>query len=189
MSERAPDVTAASKFLAYVLRHHPAAIGVTLDPAGWVPVSELLAAAARHGRPASPELLRQVLAAPGRQRFEVRDGLIRAAQGHTVPVDLGLAPAAPPATLYHGPVSRFLPGILADGLKPGTRNHVHLSADAGTAATVAARRGRPVIVRVDATAMHRAHHEFYRAANGVWLTAGVPPAFITAPGCGPARTA
>ena len=172
---------AASKFLAYVLRHHPAAIGVTLDPGGWVTISELLAAAARHGRPVSPELLQQVLAAPGKQRFEVRDGLMRAAQGHSVPVDLGLAPVAPPAMLYHGTVGRFLPAILADGLKPGTRTHVHLSADAGTAAAVAARRGRPVILRIDAAAMHQARHDFYRAANGVWLTASVPPAFIAQP--------
>jgi putative RNA 2'-phosphotransferase len=147
----------------------------------WVPASELLAAA-RHGRPLSPELLRRVLDAPGKQRFELRDGLIRAAQGHSVPVDLGLPRVTPPALLYHGTVARFLPAILTDGLKPGSRTHVHLSADAGTAAEVAARRGRPVIVRVDAAAMHRASHDFYRAANGVWLTASVPPAFIVAPG-------
>jgi putative RNA 2'-phosphotransferase len=178
---QSPDITAASKFIAYVLRHHPAAIGVTLDLGGWVTISELLAATARHGRPVSPELLQQILVAPGKQRFEVRDGLMRAAQGHSVPVDLGLAPVTPPAMLYHGTVSRFLPGILADGLKPGTRTHVHLSADADTAATVAARRGRPVILHIDAAAMHQARHDFYRAANGVWLTASVPPAFIAQP--------
>ena len=174
-------VTAASKFLAYVLRHDPAAIGVTLDPGGWVAAGDLLAAAARHGRPLSAALLRQVLDAPGKQRFEVRDGLVRAVQGHSVPVDLGLAPVAPPAALYHGTVGRFLPAILADGLQPGSRVHVHLSDDAGTAAAVAARRGRPVILRVDAAAMHQARHDFYRAANGVWLTASVPPAFIAQP--------
>ena len=78
-------------------------------------------------------------------------------------------------------MARFLPAILAGGLKPGQRVHVHLSADPGTAATVGARRGQPVILLVDAAGMHAAGHEFFRAANGVWLTAAVPAAFISAP--------
>lgn len=174
------EVTAASKFLAYVLRHNPAAIGLVLDDAGWVAADELLAAAARHGRALSPEALRQVIDSPGKRRFEARDGVVRAAQGHSVPVSLGLDPLAPPAVLYHGTVARFLPGILAQGLKPGQRVHVHLSADPGTAAAVGARRGQPVILRVDAAGMHAAGHEFFRAANGVWLTVAVPAAFISA---------
>jgi putative RNA 2'-phosphotransferase len=173
------DVTAASKFLAYVLRHDPAAVGLELGDGGWVAVDTLLQAAARNGRPLSPALLRRVLDAPGKKRFEVRGGLIRAAQGHSVPVDLGLAPSVPPAVLYHGTVARFLPGIRAEGLRPGRRIHVHLSADEITAAAVGARRGRPVVLRVDAAGMRAAGHEFFRAANGVWLTAGVPPAFLS----------
>jgi len=172
------DVTAASKFLAYVLRHDPAAVGLRLGEGGWVAIGALVEAAARHGRPLSPALVRRVADAPGKKRFEVRDGLIRAAQGHSVPVDLGLAPAEPPPALYHGTVARFLPGIRAQGLRPGARVHVHLSADEETAAVVGARRGRPVVLRVDAAGMRAAGHEFFRAANGVWLTASVPPAFL-----------
>jgi putative RNA 2'-phosphotransferase len=180
----AAEVTAASKFLAWALRHDPAAIGLTLDDGGWADAGALLAAAARHGRPLSAEALRQVVDCPGKRRFEARDGRIRAAQGHSVPVSLGLEPTAPPDALYHGTVARFLPAILAGGLKPGQRVHVHLSADPGTAAAVGARRGKPVILRVDAAGMRAAGHEFFRAANGVWLTAGVPPGFITAPAGG-----
>jgi putative RNA 2'-phosphotransferase len=172
--------TAASKFLAYVLRHDPAVIGLALEDGGWVAVDVLLEAAARHGRGLSAEALRQVLGAPGKRRFEARDGKIRAAQGHSLPVDLGLAPARPPAVLYHGTVARFLPAILAEGLRPGKRAHVHLSADEGTAAAVGARRGQPVILRVDAAGMHERGHEFFQAANGVWLTGSVPPGCITA---------
>jgi putative RNA 2'-phosphotransferase len=175
---QAAEVTAASKFLAYVLRHDPAAIGITLDGAGWIRVDDLMAAVGRHGRPLSAQTLRQVIHAPGKRRFEIRDGLIRAAQGHSVPVDLGLASAEPPAALFHGTVARSLPGILAEGLQPGRRTHVHLSADQATATAAGARRGRPVVLRVDAAGMRAAGHEFLRAANGVWLTAGVPSAFI-----------
>ena len=175
------EITAASTFLAYVLRHDPAAIGITLDAAGWVPVDELLAAAARRGRPLSPDALRQVLDAPGKRRFEARDGLIRAAQGHSIPVDLGLAALRPPPVLFHGTVARFLPDIFAQGLKPGSRVHVHLSADEPTAAAVGARRGRPVVLRVDAAGLHEAGHDFFRASSGAWLTASVPAAFLSGP--------
>jgi putative RNA 2'-phosphotransferase len=174
-------LTAASKFLAYVLRHDPAAIGITMDGGGWVAVDELVAAAARHGRPLPAELLWRVVHAPGKRRFEIRDGRVRAAQGHSVPVDLGLASVAPPAVLFHGTIARFLPGIMDEGLRPGKRIHVHLSADPATAAAVGARRGRPVVLPVNAAGMHAAGHEFFRAANGVWLTARVPPAYITCP--------
>jgi putative RNA 2'-phosphotransferase len=169
------ELSRVSRFLSYVLRHHPEAVGVTLDDAGWVDVDSLLAALARHGRAVDRDLLDRVVAGTDKQRFEVVGGRIRAAQGHSVAVDLRLDPVEPPAVLYHGTVDRFLASILAQGLRPGRRRHVHLSPDAGTAAAVAARRGRPVILTVDAAALHRAGHPFYRAANGVWLTPHVPP--------------
>jgi putative RNA 2'-phosphotransferase len=172
-------VTRASKFLAYVLRHDPASIGLTLGDGGWIPVDELLKAAAQHGKRLDAATIDAVLAAPGKKRYEVRDGLIRAAQGHSVAVDLGLDPVQPPPVLYHGTVARFLDGIFADGLRPGSRTHVHLSADTQTATTVGARRGKPVVLSVDSAAMNADGHEFFQASNGVWLTSHVPPAFLS----------
>ena len=180
------ELTSASKFLAYVLRHDPAAIGLALQEGGWVRIDELLAGAARHGRNLDAALIDRVLAAPGKQRYETRDGLIRASQGHSVRVDLGLEPCQPPPVLYHGTVERFLDSIFADGLRPGARTHVHLSATPETAATVGARRGRPVVLLVDSAAMGADGHEFFQAANGVWLTGYVPHAFITRAGSGSA---
>jgi putative RNA 2'-phosphotransferase len=175
------DEVGVSRFLAYVLRHHPDAVGIELDGAGWVEVGTLLDALARHGRPVPPDLLDRVVAGTDKRRFEVRDGRIRAAQGHSVPVDLGLAPTRPPAVLYHGTVERFLPRILAGGLTPQRRGHVHLSADPQTATAVGARRGEPVVLTVDAAGMHGAGLVFFVADNGVWLTAHVPPRWIGRP--------
>lgn len=172
-------LVADSKFLAYVLRHHPDAVGLRLDEAGWVPIDALLTALAGHGRPLDPTRLDRIVAGTDKQRFEIRDGRIRAAQGHTVPVDLELAPIVPPDVLFHGTVRRFLPGILAEGLQPMGRNHVHLSPDPATARAVGARRGRPVVLTVDAAGLHAAGHTFHRAGNGVWLTAHVPASHLT----------
>jgi putative RNA 2'-phosphotransferase len=55
----------------------------------------------------------------------------------------------------------------------------HLSQDTETARKVGARRGKPVILRVDAGKMHAAGFPFFLSANGVWLTDSVPAAFLT----------
>jgi putative RNA 2'-phosphotransferase len=166
-----------SKFLSYVLRHHPAKIGIALDPAGWVSVEDLLAALAAHGEPTTRAELFDLVATSDKKRFALSEdqARIRASQGHSVPVDLGYTPLAPPAVLYHGTVDKFLGSIRAVGLTKGQRHHVHLSADTATATVVGQRRGRPVLLTIDAAAA------FFRSANGVWLTDHVPPAFIRFP--------
>ncbi|MFF7340664.1 RNA 2'-phosphotransferase [Streptomyces sp. NPDC008163] len=171
-----------SKYLSKHLRHQPERIGLTLDAHGWVPIEELLSAAARHHFPISRAELDHVVASNDKKRFAVDAGRIRASQGHTVAVDLGLPPAEPPACLYHGTVGRSLDAIRAEGLRPMNRTHVHLSPDRETATSVGARRGRPVVLSVDAGAMHRAGHTFWVSANGVWLTDAVPAEFLRLPG-------
>ena len=130
------------------------------------------------GHAVSVDAVRDVVATSDKRRFELDGGRIRAAQGHTVPVELGLAERRPPPVLWHGTVGRSLDRILADGLRPMGRHAVHLSADPGTARRVGARRGAPVVLRVDAAAMVADGHRFARAANGVWLTEHVPGRFI-----------
>ncbi|MGA4988445.1 RNA 2'-phosphotransferase [Nonomuraea bangladeshensis] len=167
-----------SKFLARHLRHDPGRIGLILDPAGWVPVEELLSAAAAHGFPITPAELARVVETDDKRRYVIEDGRIRASQGHSVPVDLGLPPAEPPEVLYHGTVGRFLSAIRREGLRPMGRHHVHLSPDRDTAVRVGARRGAPVVLVVRAGAMHADGHVFHLSANGVWLTGHVPPAYL-----------
>jgi putative RNA 2'-phosphotransferase len=103
---------------------------------------------------------------------------IRANQGHSLPVDLGLSAIEPPEWLYHGTADRFIDPIRRDGLLPRRRTHVHLSPDEKTAEAVGRRHGRPVILKVLAGRMHRDGYDFFLSANGVWLTAGVPPEYL-----------
>ncbi|MFE3164573.1 RNA 2'-phosphotransferase [Streptomyces sp. NPDC059224] len=170
-----------SKYLSKHLRHQPERIGLTLDEAGWVEIDTLLAAAAAHGFPVTREELDHVVAANDKQRFAIEGARIRASQGHSVDVELGLPPAVPPPYLYHGTVARYLDAIRTAGLRPMSRHDVHLSADRETATRVGARRGRPVVLSVDAGAMHRAGHVFHISANGVWLTRAVPPQYLRFP--------
>ena len=163
-----------SKRLSYVLRHDPGSVGLTLADGGWVPVDELLGALGRHGREVSRAELDRVVADNDKQRFafDPTGTRIRAQQGHSVPVELGLQQAEPPPVLFHGTPRRNLTSILAQGLHPGGRHHVHLSADVPTAQRVGARRGDAVVLEVDTAVVPGA---FYRSGNGVWLTDAVPP--------------
>lgn len=175
--------TRISKFLAMVLRHKPEIIGITLDEAGWVDVEVLVAALARHGKAVSHKDLAHVVASNDKKRFAFsEDGRrIRASQGHSVQVNLGLAPAVPPEVLYHGTADRSVPAIRLEGLVKRQRQHVHLSTTRETAIAVGVRHGRPVVLEVRAGEMHRSGMTFFLSDNGVWLTDAVPPAFIAFP--------
>lgn len=171
-SDQSKRIVSTSKFLSLVLRHEPGRAGITLGEGGWVAVSDLLAGCERAGKHISPALLREVVASNDKQRFAFSDdGLrIRANQGHSVQVDLGLVPQVPPERLYHGTASRFLASILEQGLLRGARHHVHLTEKQEVAVSVGTRHGVPVVLVVDALRMQRDGHVFYRSDNGVWLT-------------------
>lgn len=173
-----------SKKLSLHLRHAPSKIGIGLDSAGWVDVEVLLKALADNGFPVTRRELEHVVATNDKQRFafDSTGTRIRASQGHSVAVDLELAAADPPPVLYHGTVERFLVPIRREGLRPMNRHHVHLSATMDIANAVGARRGTPVLLRVDAAAMHADGYQFWRSANGVWLANSVPPRYLRMPG-------
>src|SRR4051794_12662273 len=169
-----------SKFLSKHLRHTPDALGLTLQPGGWVSVDDLLSASEKVGFGISYDELIECVETSDKKRFSFDEtgDRIRANQGHSVEVDLQLEERQPPDLLFHGTVERFLASILAEGLKKGKRHHVHLSKDTETARKVGARRGQPVLLRVDAGKMFAAGFPFFLSANGVWLTDWVPAAFL-----------
>jgi putative RNA 2'-phosphotransferase len=154
-----------------------------LDDAGWVPVDALLEGLARKNRRLSRAELQQVVDNNDKKRFEFcKDGTqIRASQGHSVTVELGYEPLIPPSTLLHGTVEKFLESIRDKGLIKGSRQHVHLHDDRQVAIQVGSRRGRPVILEVDAAAMVSQGFEFFCSTNSVWLTDHVPSQFIRFP--------
>ena len=182
-SADAPDDgrAALGKLLAWVLRHRPDAIGIELDRAGWVEIDALLEGLRGYGRPLTRAELDACVTGDRKARYTLSpDGTrIRAAQGHSVPVDLELAPVEPPAALFHGTPRRFVASILTGGLDRGARHDVHLSPDPDAAVEVGERRGEAVILRVDAARMHRDGHALYRADNGVWLTRHVPARYLS----------
>jgi putative RNA 2'-phosphotransferase len=172
-----------SKFLSLVLRHQPERIGLALDPQGWADIDVVIARAGAHGMALTREEIIRIVATSDKQRFALDSAgrRIRANQGHSIDINLGLEPREPPPVLFHGTAEANLAAIRAEGLKPGRRQHVHLSLDAVTATAVGQRHGRPVVLQVAAGRMWSAAHAFFLSDNGVWLTAAVPAEFIDFP--------
>jgi putative RNA 2'-phosphotransferase len=169
-----------SKFLSFVLRHEPESIGLGLDAAGWACVNDLIEKSAAAGKRFDRALLQEVVDTNDKKRFALSaDGLrIRANQGHSIYVALGLSPCIPPQRLYHGTATRFLPSILESGLDKRGRHHVHLTEDTTIATAVGQRYGTLALLEVDAARMHRDGIQFFRSDNGVWLTDAVPPHYL-----------
>ena len=170
-----------SKFIALILRHKPAAIGISLDEHGWANVDELIAGIGRT-QPFTMEILEQIVASDKKQRysFNADKSLIRANQGHSIPVDVELEETCPPELLYHGTGEKYTASIEAQGLIPKSRLYVHLSTDVETAVKVGTRHGKPFVYRVAAREMAKDGYKFYQSVNGVWLTKVVPVQYLQA---------
>jgi len=171
--------TKISKSLSYWLRHRPEAIGIIIGKDGWVDVSDLIDKA-QSKLEFNLDDLKEVVKNCDKQRFKLSEDFskIRANQGHSADVKIDFKEVVAPPVLYHGTVSQFIDSIKKKGLIPGKRHHVHLSKDIETATKVGERRGKPIILEIDAKAMQDDWIKFYISDNGVYLTDFVPKKYI-----------
>ena len=172
-------ITETSKYISMILRHKPEVIGITLDEHGWAKVDDLIAGIQKT-HPINREMLEEIVRTDSKQRYSFNeDGtLIRANQGHSIPVDVELPVAEPPEILWHGTGEKYAASIDKTGLLPQSRLYVHLSGDVDTAITVGKRHGKPVVYRILSGKMAGAGYTFYRSVNGVWLTKTVPVEYM-----------
>lgn len=171
-----------SKFLSYVLRHHPETIGLKMDKHGWVEVSELIRKARKQCKSLDLQTIRTIIQNSGKQRFILSEDeqFIRAGYGHSVDIDLQLHPKKPPETLYHGTAQQNVGSILEEGILSSGRNFVHLSATEEEAQKVGGRHGKPVILLVRAETMCGEGYNFYQSDSeaDIWLVQFVPAEFV-----------
>lgn len=161
------------KRMSYWLRHNPSDIGIELDINGW---TDLINFSAKTQIDTS--IIEDIVSKSSKQRFTIKDGKIRASQGHTVKLEIEFTEVTPPDLLYHGTAEKFLSSIIWDGLKPMSRHHVHLSKDLATARQVGSRRGASKVLLIDAKQMVIDGHKFWISDNGVYLTEFVDPQYI-----------
>lgn len=168
-----------SMFISLILRHKPEVIGISLDEHGWADVDDLLAGI-QQTRPFSKEDLEEIVKTDSKQRYSFNEDktLIRANQGHSIPVDVELEEKMPPKVLYHGSAEKYVSFIEQEGLIPKSRLYVHLSKDIDTALKVGKRHGKAIIYLIDAEKMAQDGYKFYLSVNGVWLTKAVPTMYL-----------
>lgn len=171
-----------SKFISMILRHKPQVIGITLDEHGWADVDELIKGINETGEEVefSKATLETIVKTDKKQRYSFSQDrtLIRANQGHSIPVDVELKKKEPPKVLYHGTGVKSVKAIQEQGLLPMERLYVHLSTDVETATNVGKRHGTPVIFKVNAEQMQKDRYDFFQSVNGVWLTKEVPAKYL-----------
>ncbi|MBO6185598.1 MAG: RNA 2'-phosphotransferase [Chryseobacterium sp.] len=170
-----------SKFLSYVLRHHPELINLNLDENGWANVDELIAKSKRDPHEGiSFEELNEIVETNDKKRFIFNEDKtkIRANQGHSIDINLALVPQQPPHFLYHGTAQSNIDSILENGIEKRNRQHVHLSEDKETATKVGMRHGKPIILTIKTKEMFNDGKEFYLSENNVWLTDFVDAKYI-----------
>lgn len=169
-----------SKYISLILRHKPEEIGISLDEHGWANVQELIKGISIKYN-FDMKTLEEIVAEDEKQRYSFNEDktLIRANQGHSVPVDVELKETIPPDFLYHGTGIKYVSSIDKEGLIPKSRLYVHLSDNLDTAENVGKRHGKPVIYTVKSGEMYKLGYKFYISVNGVWLTKKVPSEFLS----------
>jgi len=176
------DLTALSRTLAHALRHEPWRYELELDGEGWTPI-EAVVATLRSKRPDWQHLtaadLADAIGGSTKRRYEMAGGRIRALYGHSTPVKLARTPQSPPGWLYHGTSPHALDAIRQSGLKPMTRQHVHLSYRRADAYQAGRRKHpKPVVLLVRAAEAAAAEVSFYLVNEALWLADRIPWRFI-----------
>ena len=176
------DLNNISKYMSLILRHKPDVIGIELDEHGWANTDDLISGIEKDNHGFDFELLEKIVKTDNKQRYSFNDDktLIRANQGHSIPVDVELEEKEPPKFLYHGTGEKYVSSILEQGLTPKSRLYVHLSKDIETAQNVGRRHGKEVVYKIEAHEMYQDGYKFYLSVNGVWLAKGVPLQYMQA---------
>ncbi len=171
-----------SKVLSHALRHEPWLYELELDDEGWASVDAVLGAL-REERAEWGDLSRadveRMVESSSKRRHEIVGDRIRALYGHSVPGKLRRERAAPPAVLFHGTSPEAAKTIMHDGLRPMSRQYVHLSVDTAMAREVGRRKSKaPVLIEIDGRGAHEAGVAFYEGNEKVWLADVVPVRFM-----------
>ncbi|MEE8132815.1 MAG: RNA 2'-phosphotransferase [Nitrososphaerales archaeon] len=176
------DLTKLSRLVSYALRHEPWIYELEIDNEGWVYIEDLIHALrlrSKEWQNLNESDLQQMISTSDKRRFEISNGKMRALYGHSLRGKLLKISSEPPSILFHGTSSIVVDDIKHQGLKPMSRQYVHLSIDKITALQVAKRKpGYPKILEICASEAHQKGIKFYIGNERVWLTDYLPPEFI-----------
>lgn len=92
-----------SVYISYILRHNPGDIGLELGQYGYVDVNDLILGVNKKysANVLNFDTLKEIVEHDSKKRYSFSEDFtkIRANQGHSIPIDLGLNPIEPPSVL------------------------------------------------------------------------------------------
>ena len=176
------DKNELSKAISHALRHKPEEYGIKLEKDGWIELKILIEALKAKSNTFSDlnendvcSMIEQSI----KKRHEVKGRRIRAIYGHSADVEIEYPEKGPPLKLYHGTSKEIGKVILLDGLRPMSRQYVHLSSNIDDAFNVGRRKDdAPLVLEIDAYKASIAGLKFYLTDNNIWLSKFVPAEFI-----------
>jgi putative RNA 2'-phosphotransferase len=166
-----------SKQLSYYLRHSP---DLPKDACGWVDIEIILQI-----MNISKATLAKIIDEDDKRRYEICKDKIRACQGHSTASGVDVHHLEKTwvridtqnIILYHATRKKNVPSILAKGLLPGRRTHVHLADSENS--KVGKRQNVDVLLKIDGNTLHQLKIPVYRSSNGVLLAKEIPPEAIS----------
>lgn len=179
--------TQLSKQLSWLLRHGAQKEGITIQPDGFVSVSDILRHP-RYSRYYNREKLQEIVANDAKQRYTLRHNPvtgaqeIRANQGHSlVAVEAEACleriqnSAALSEDVAHGTYYKNWERIKVEGLKRMQRNHVHFAVLSGDTRAILSgfRKDCQVLIYLNVAKVLEDKLELFRSSNNVILCAGV----------------
>lgn len=174
------SIHSASKYVSWILRHKPDLIGETLDEHGWVDIDKLIIGVQKKYKFFNRFVLDAIVLPNNKHQYQYDDSntKIRASQGQSIPVDLGMELVVPPDTLYHGTSLRFMNNIRRFGIRSMNRNYVYLTTDIKSAIESGCSHGVPYLIEIDTRKMYADKYAFYMNAKGMYLTDYVPSKYF-----------
>jgi len=167
-----------SKFLSLILRHKPKEFNIQLSSDGFVNILNVVDVASKYYRWVTPKHIEAIAFLDSRERFEIINGMVRAKYGHSIPVNIKYPEALNVQVLYHGTSEENLKNILEEGVKPRQRLYVHLTSSIEDAWINARRKGKPVVLVIDAEGMIKNKFKIFKASRNIYLTKFIPSIYI-----------
>lgn len=162
---------AVSKYMSYILRHHPPE---SMEKNGFMDFDKLVEMVKTQYN-IDKKFIEFVVQTDSKGRFEIKNNTIRAVYGHSVPVNVDL-PSSDISVLYHGTTKKAADRILQEGIKPKSRQKVHLSPSKEIAIEVGKRKcENPVILKIKL----KRNVIVKKASDSVYVADFIPPELIS----------
>ncbi len=170
-----------SKFLSYILRHHPDKFNLKLDKNGYADLTTVLNLLSNRFKDEKilKETIEFMIQNSKKTRFEIVEDKIRAFYGHSIEKKIDFKEtSAVPSILYHGTTKKACKKILQEGITKQNRQYVHLSDKVRDAVIVGKRRTPiPTILEIDVIKAQESGIKFYQSGD-MFLADYIPPEFI-----------